>query len=202
MAKRKYVDWDSIEPLYRAGTLSLHEICAQYKEDHKHSQTWKITVHHSAIVKHAKRKSWTRNLAKKVQERIKEKLVTNLLTTCDKDPKNKLSDDEMVEQAAEAGTKVIVRHRVEIKALLAQEDALLSELESKPTKLYLANYQGKIMNKTIGLTVTEKSVTLKNLAGVRAQRIALERQAHNISDDTREEDKAELLKEISKQFPR
>ncbi len=183
MARRKYVDWDSIEPLYRAGFLSLSKICDQYRADHVHSQVWKQTITHAAILKKAKQKKWSRNLAKKVTQRIKEKLVTDLVTDC-----NQRSDDEIIEQAAAAGTQVVVRHRKEILVLLKHEDMLLLELGSDPKKLHFASYQGAITSKRVNLTVMEKSVTLKNLVAVRAQRIALERQVHGLDEAGAAED--------------
>lgn len=192
MGKRKFIDWDSIEPLYRAGQLSLNGICAQYAEDHKNSQTWKKTITHGAIVKKAKAKGWSRNLAGKVKERVKEKLVTSLVTGCDKG-KSGGSDEEIIERAAEAGSNVVLRHRVEINALLEHENALLQELIDRPKKLYMANYQGKIISKEIELTIKERSATLKDLASVRAQRIALERQAHNLDDNPEGEGPSKIV---------
>ncbi len=180
MGKRKLIDWDSVEPLYRAGSLSLSGICAQYEADHINSQVWKTTVTHAAIIKKAKAKGWTRNLASKVKERVKEKLVTGLVTGCNQE--SKLSDNDIIERAAEAGSQVVVRHRKEIKALLQHEDDLLKELTDGPTKLYLSTFQGQILEKEVELTLKEKSATLKDLAAVRAQRIALEREAHDLDD--------------------
>jgi hypothetical protein len=59
---------------------------------------------------------------------------------------------------------------------------LLAELKDKPTRTQTTIYQGKFKSKEIALTVFEKSTTLKNLAAVRAQRVALERQAHNLNE--------------------
>jgi len=178
MAKRKFIDWDSIEPLYRAGFLSLFEICDQYHADHVHSQVWKITVTHAAIIKKAKEKKWSRNLADKVKERIKERLVTKSVTGCNQT----ISDNDIIERAAEAGVSVIIRHQEEIKALLFLEDKFLIELGADPKKLHFASYQGDLFSEEVGLTITEKSIALKNLTSVRAQRITLERQAHNLED--------------------
>ena len=196
MAKRKYIDWDSVEPLYRAGSLSIHKICDQYEADHVNSQVWKKTIHHTAIIKKAKQLGWTRNLAKKVKDRIKEKLVTSLVTSGEQN--KSLSDNDIIEQAAEVGSNVVLRHRKEIFDLLKYEADFLKELSEKPKKLYLSTFQGVILEKEVGLTVTEKSVTLKNLAAVRAQRITLERQAHSIDTDDEKEDYEERLRELMK----
>jgi len=105
-----------------------------------------------------------------------------------------------IEQAAEAGSQVVLRHRKEILVLLQHENELLDELSDKPKKLYLSTFQGTILEKEVGLTVTERSVTLKNIAAVRAQRIGLERQANNIDDSSTLGDSLEeALKEIRKE---
>jgi len=186
-SKRKFVDWDSIEPLYRAGVLSLNGLCAQYMADYRNSQVWKTTVTHAAIIKRAKQKKWARDLAGKVQKRIKEKLVTGLVTTATGRPRQKISDDEFVERAAEAGTKIVIRHQAEIKDLVTHEERLLLELETA-SKIFITQYQGGIVKEAVAMTVKERASTLKDLTAVRAQRIALERQAHNLDDKSSSDD--------------
>ena len=94
----------------------------------------------------------------------------------------------MVEQAAEVGTKVIFRHWEEIKALLDLEEVFLIELGGTPQGGQFASFKGDIRSIDVDLTLPEKTKTLKDLAAVRAQRIALERQAFNIKDDTEADD--------------
>ena len=180
-AKRKFIDWDSIEPLYRAGAMSNYEICRQYEADHVNSQVWKQTVTHSAIIKKAKEKKWSKNLASKVSERIKERLVTGLVTGSNQTGGGG-SDKEIIERASDTGVNIVLRHRNEIFELQAHEKRLLKSLQDGPKKLYLANYQGEIIEKEYDVTLKEQSATLKDLAAVRAQRIILERQAHNLDD--------------------
>jgi len=170
--KRLFIDWDSIEPLYRAGTLSLHQICAQYKADHINSQVWKITLTHGAILKHGKAKGWTRDLAGKVQKRIKEKLVTGSVTS------GNMSEEEIVERVSEDGKNVIVLHREQIADLTIHENLLLKELKLVAKKIKSVKPEDIVLS-----DLKTKSNILKNIAHVRAQRIALERQAHNIIDD-------------------
>lgn len=177
----KRINHDYIEPLYRAGKLSNCEICRQYEEDHKGQKKWKPTVSESAIRKRAKEKGWEKNLASKVKQQVKENLVRHEV----RDLHNShqvASDQEIIKKAAEVGSGVILRHRSEIKALLAIEDQLLSQIETAQ-KSYMANYQGQIISQEVELTVKEKSATLKDLADVRAKRIALERQAYNLDED-------------------
>ncbi|WP_022667905.1 hypothetical protein [Desulfospira joergensenii] len=182
---RKLIDWDSIKPLYRLGTLSNYQICEQYEQDHKNSQTWKKTVTEAAIRKHAKIKKWKKNLAGKVKKEIQEKLVRTEVRTANQD---NLSDDEIIENAAEAGSQVIFRHRKEIRCLIELENKFLLELGTDPTKLHFATYQGDIFSEECDLTVSEKAATLKNLTEVRAKRIALERQAYNLDEEGAEID--------------
>lgn len=181
--KRLLIDWDSVEPLFRLGALSNCAICRQYEADHKNSQTWKPTVAESAIRKQAKAKGWKKNLAGKVQKEIKERLVRFGMRDTGQCAPN-LSDKEIIDQAAEIGSNVLLRHRIEIKALLELEEAFLIELGGTPQRGQFASFQGDISSIEVDLTLPEKVKTLKDLAAVRAQRIALERQAFNIKDDT------------------
>jgi hypothetical protein len=121
-SKRKYTDWDSIEPLYRAGAMSLNDICCQYEADHQHSQVWKTTVTHPAILKKAKEKKWTKNLAERVQDRVREKLVTSLVTDGNQ------TDEEMVEASAAEPLRVARSQRERTRNLLVIQDELAAEL--------------------------------------------------------------------------
>lgn len=184
-AKRKLIDWDSVEPLFKLGSLSNYQICAQYAEDHKYSQVWKTEITEGSIRNRAKTKGWQKNIADKVQKQIKEKVLRKGLRKDDnlRNEKN-LTDNEIIDQAAEVGSGVILRHRTEIKALLDLEESFLIELGGTPTRGQFASFQGDISSIEVDLTLPEKVKTLKDLAAVRAQRIALERQAYNIKDDT------------------
>lgn len=178
MAKRKYIDWDSIEPLYRAGSLSNCDICRQYEADHKNSQTWRLTVSEAAIRKHAKAKGWKKNLAQKVKEQVRENLVRSEVRDSNQSHQGQ-SDQEIIEQAAEAGSGVVLRHRKEINSLATVESKLLLELETLPKA-------GKV-------TLKDKSIILKNITHVRAQRIVLERQAYNLDDENNNDAPSKII---------
>lgn len=169
---RKRVDWGSIETLYRLGSLSNYQIAEQYAADHQFTQTFKPTVSNTAINKKAKEKKWKKDLAKKVTKRIKEKLVL-------KDVLDENQNDEgKIDQAAEAGVNLIVRHREEIKALIEHENTLLKELRTATKKVLVG---GELQDVKIDLK--DRSTILKNITACRKERIALERQAHNIDDE-------------------
>lgn len=77
---------------------------------HTNSQVWKKTVTHTAIIKKAKAKKWTRNLANQVKERIKEQLVTKVVTEAVTDCNQSLSEQTIIEEAADVESKVVIRY--------------------------------------------------------------------------------------------
>lgn len=164
MSKKKTYDWEGIEREYFAGQLSIREIGRVYG------------CSDTAIRKKAKELGWTRNLEKKVREEVRNKLVRREVRKPD------ANDAEIIEQAAERGANVVMSHRKDIAQMRALEEKLLDELENNPTKLYLAQYQGKVVQKKVCIPVTEKSAALNNLANVQHKRIQLERQAFNLND--------------------
>lgn len=186
MAKtnKPIVDWGSVHTLYRLGYLSLRAISEQYKADHIDSQIFKKTVSAQAIAKEAGKLKWKKNLANKVQEAIKEKLVDKLV-----DKTVNLSDEEIIDGAAEAGANIVVKNQNEIKRLEDIEDHLLNKLACGSGKVHVSNHKGDITLTALNLTLTEETIAFKNLTEVMTKRIFLERQAHNIKDDDVSQDK-------------
>jgi len=127
--KRKFVDWGSIEPLYRAGQMSLNDICCQYAFDHQNSSVWKLDVTHSTICKYAKDKKWSKNLANKVKDRIQEKLTTGLTTGCGQ------NDESVIESASEEPVKIAIGQRARTQRLLNDQDNLALELRENKENL-------------------------------------------------------------------
>jgi len=125
LATRKLTDWDSIEPLYRAGNLSLNDICNQYAADHVNSQVWKNTVTHVSILRKAKEKKWQKNVAQKIQERVREKLSTGLSTGCTQ------TENELIEQATEEPVKIALGQRARTALQLQIQDELTEELRAQ-----------------------------------------------------------------------
>jgi len=172
MNPKKQIDWSGIETEYRSGQLSVREIGRIFK------------VSHVAIVKKASAEKWERNLASRVRQLVTKKLVTTEVT------KPHASEDEIVEEAANRGVAIITSHRKDIARLRNLEQSLLNELEGideegkpkPPKKLYITQYQGDIVEKEVGLTVTERAGALRDLAKVQQTRITLERQAFNLND--------------------
>lgn len=164
MAKRSKIDWETIEKEYRAGQVSN----VQIGKDHDVSET--------AIRKRAKKFGWEKDLSHKVRERVREKLVRAEVRTPN------ANDDEIVEEMSDRGVKLVNLHRKDIAALRELEAGLIAELSGNPTKLYITQYQGNIIQQTVGLTAYERSAAANNLANVQHKRIALERESYNLDE--------------------
>ena len=94
MKERKPTDWEAVEREYRAGVLSVREIANG------------AGISHVAVIKRAKAKGWTQNLAGKVKEEIAKRLVTASVTS-----EVTGNQREIVEAAALRSVDVILAHR-------------------------------------------------------------------------------------------
>jgi len=162
-------DWEAIEREYRAGQLSIKEIARRY-------DCSDAAIHQRKKRDEANGKIWRRALSDIVRRKIKERLVSDKVSVAN------VSDDEISDEAANRGVEIINLQRQDILALRELEASLIKELRGKPTKLYLAQFQGKIIQKVVALTVAERSMAANNLANVQHKRVQLERQAYNLGD--------------------
>ena len=162
MAKRKIIDWETIEAEYRAGQLSIREIARQNN------------CSAPAILKKAKLNGWKRDLTKKVQQLVNTKLVNDGVND------NNANDDEIIETMASRNVAAIRLMRQDIEKLRQVEQKFIDELSGDPKKTWVGQYKGEIVEKEYDLTVTERAIAAANLANVQHKRIALERQARNI----------------------
>lgn len=159
--ERRRFDVEKIERLYKAGQLSIREIAAH------------VGCSHTYIQKLASKHKWKRNLSHRIQKEIENKLVSRVA--------NSGNDAETIDAAADLGVAIIESHRVDIKRLRALETKLIKAVTDSPTKLYLAQYQGQIVEKEVALTATERAQAANNLANVQEKRIRLERQAFGLN---------------------
>ena len=167
MAKRPSYDWEAIEKEYRAGQMSLRAISNKYGPAP------------SSIASRATRKGWVRDLSDDVRRAIRVKLAL----ANEKANKANANPAEIIEEAATRGVEVVLSHRKDIANLKSLEQSLIAELQENPTKLYLTQYRGEIVEKVVGLTAAERAAAAANLAQVQHKRIALERQAFSLDDD-------------------
>jgi len=170
--KKAKPDWEKIEAEFRAGSLSVAEIARQ------------AGITHQAIFKRAKAKEWKRDLSERVKERTRQKLVAEVAVAPSEvaECNTELTDEQIVEAASDQRIGVIKLQRLDIKALREEEQRLLAELGDSPTKLWVGQYQGQVIEHKVGIAVTERASALQALAAVQHKRIQLERQAFNIDD--------------------
>lgn len=165
---KRVVDWEAIEREYRAGQLSVNAIAKAHG------------ITEGAIRKRVNTHGWgKRDLANEVREKVREKLVRREVR------KDDANTEEIIDAASERGALVIETHRRDINKLRELEQALMAELgdpDKPPTKLYLAQYQGQVIQKEVGIAVTERASALHALAAVQHKRIQLERQAFNLDE--------------------
>lgn len=162
MAARKQIDWEAIEREYRAGQLSLREIAIQFN------------VSHPGIVRRAKSYGWSRDLSKRVRQRVTAQLVTNDVTIT-----NAGNEEEIINQAASRALEVIKLHREDskkqqdiIRRLMKILDERINTPDLKPT-MDDVRYCGGIMR--------DCSQAFSKLVGI-------ERQAYGIDTDGRRPD--------------
>lgn len=116
--KRARVDWDAVEPHYRAGVRSLRDIADEFK------------VSNVAIVKHAEKVGWTRNLAAKIQEKADAKVAAALVASeRAESPAAKLTEAVRVEVESEVQARVRLSHRRDVTRMRGIVMNLLDELE-------------------------------------------------------------------------
>lgn len=173
MAESKaQVDWERIEAEYRAGVLTLRQIASGHD------------ISHVSIAKRAKKEGWDRNL----QARIQAQAIAQVNKAQVNAPVNKVTENEVVAVNARMQADKILEHRKDLTRLRQLEEQLMEELSggedgNGPYKLYITQYQGQIVEKVVGLTVSEKASTLQSLAAVRAKRIELERKAFGMESE-------------------
>lgn len=116
------VDWDAIEPHYRAGVKSLREIGAEFG------------VAAPSIHKHAKKNGWTQDLSAKIHAKA-EALVNADAANADAansaaNTKSVVNQQAVVDANAQAIYQIRIGHRRGLARLIAIKEKLLDSLEA------------------------------------------------------------------------
>jgi hypothetical protein len=109
-ASKPEIDWDAIEPHYRAGIRTLKDMGEEFN------------VSDAGIIKHAKRFKWTRNLKGKIQA-LAEKKVSELEVSDGVSVEGKLTEAQRVDFDSTQIAKIHYRER---KDLIAIRDRFMS----------------------------------------------------------------------------
>lgn len=162
--KKATPDWEKIDSDIRAGILSNREIARQHN------------VSETAIRKHIKAKGIKRDLSARIKEQVRIKMVRAEVRN------SNANDDQVVDEKSDQVVEALKLQRSDIAKLRDEEQRLLAELGDNPTKLWIGQYKGVVIEKEVGIAVTERSAALQALANVQHKRIQLERQALGMSD--------------------
>jgi hypothetical protein len=161
--KRPPIDWEAVEKEFRAGQLSVRAIASAHG------------VAESAVRKRAQRDGWARALADKVRNQVKERL-TRLDGAQDGAQAQRTSDADIIEAASLRGLAVVTSHRKDLEQLHALKRIILTRLA--------AHLNGEpIEGPFMGDKETPGDLVEK-LSRVTSRLIPLERQAHNLDDDS------------------
>ncbi len=117
--KRQRVDWDALKPHYCAGARPLREVGEEFG------------CSDAAIIKHAKKEGWTRNLAQKVKDKADAKVAAALVAQeRAESPAAKLTEAVRVEVEAEVQSRIRLKHRKTLQKIDKVADRLIEELSS------------------------------------------------------------------------
>lgn len=182
MTERKAPDWERIEADYRAGVLSLREIA-----------TKNGNVTEGAIRKRAKRDSWSRDLAAKIQARADE-LVRKEAVRAEVRSSQAATDRDVIEANAARIAQVRGEHRADISRARALALKLMAELEQETDNGDLFARLGELLradneagvdklndiyHKVISLP--GRVDTMKKLAETLKHLVGLEREAYGLA---------------------
>jgi predicted GNAT family acetyltransferase len=208
MAAPKKVDYERIEPGWRAGIKSPAQLAAEYTE------ATGISVSHTAINKHFKKLGIPRDLADKVKSKA-ESMVLQAMVTGKVSTETTKPDAEIINGAAIHVATIHFEHRRDIKRSRSLVVALLEELEHQTVNVEVFEQLGELMrrendagvdklndlyHKVIGLS--GRVANIKSLSEALKNLIGLERQAFNMdlpekpADDPKDLTDAELESRI------
>lgn len=180
VGKRKITDWDAIHPHYRAGIRSLKDIGAEFD------------VSDAAIIKHARKEGWSRDLKGKIQAKA-DKLVSAAMVSAEVSAQTKVTEKLTIEVEAEVQSRIRLDHRKDIGRSRTLAMALLEELESQTKQVPELDRLGDLMyspdDKGIDklnelyqkiISLPGRTKTMKDLGDTLKTLIALERQAFGL----------------------
>ena len=87
-----------------------------------------------------------------------------------------------IDAASDRAVQVVELHRQDIIRLQREEQRLLKELGDNHKKLWVGQFQGEVITKEFGITVTERASAFQALTSSAHKRIQLERQAYNVDE--------------------
>lgn len=192
MAAKRRIDYDRIEPGWRAGILSPHQLAAAYTEETGEPCS------HAAIIKHFRKLNIPRDLSQKIHAKA-ESMVTTAMVTGKVTKETIARDQQIIDEGALVVATVkltqrkdIARSRRLVMAMMAElEESCGTENADRLSKL------GEVMRnpdeygrdklndlyQTI-VSLPSRAKTMRDLASSLATLIDKEREAFNIGAKT------------------
>lgn len=173
-------DWVFIEERYRAG-YSLRAICKMYKEAFANETLSPETVRRRAL-----KYNWKKDLKPAIQKAVDRKLVERTGVrhpTHEAKQSTPRTDEEIVDEAAEAQTELILAHRESGQKMRGLVDTLSSELKDSPKQIVMRKVKGGgTVEIEVPLSIKERSQSIKDLTYALAKAVSIERISHNLDD--------------------
>lgn len=186
MAAERKIDWERIEPDYRAGIKSVLQLAAEYEK------ATGVSVSHTAINKHFKALGVTRDLTAKVLAKAKA-IVSASMVSGKVSAETTATDAEIINKSAVDIATVEITHRKDISTARRLAMNLLDELEHQTENRELYEQLGELMyspdekgldklNELYrkSMTLSSRSGTMKQLSDTLKTLIGLEREAFGI----------------------
>lgn len=180
--KKPEIDWDSMEPEWRAGIKTKKQLAEEYG------------VSRAAIDKHWAKLEVTRDLGAKIRLEA-EALVTREAVTREVTLADRVTEKEIVKANAEMQAGTILAHRKDIQRYRALCQSLLSQLEAETGEPELFSQIGELLaapdekgtdklNEAYvkAISLPSRIDGVKKLAETLKTLIGLERQAFGIDD--------------------
>lgn len=186
---RKSVDYERIEPGWRAGLKSPAQLAAQYEAETGQS------VSRTAIIKHFEALGVPRDLSAKIKAKA-DSLVAASMVANKVSPATKKRDAEIVDAGAKVVAAVRIEHRADIAKARSLAVRLVNELEAQTANLPGLVALGEILRNPgergedklndvyrAVISLPERAKTLKVLAESQKHLIGLEREAYGLDSE-------------------
>lgn len=121
--KRARVDWDALEPHFRAGIRSLKDLAREFG------------CSDAGIIKHARDAGWVRNLTGKIQAKANAKVTAALVKA--ETGETQLTEAICVEVEAQVQSRIRLSHQTMLTKMREQVDALITALQGENLKTRL-----------------------------------------------------------------
>ena len=203
MAPKVRVDWEMIEPEFRANVKSLPQICAWYKD-----QTGD-TVTRPAISKHFKKVGVTRDLTAKIRARA-DAIVSASMVPDIVSGETKIEDKTLIDVNAQVQADIVISHRKDIPLKRELVNKLFAELEQLTDGKDIIKEMACALKSSdlVKLSELARKVSslpsrikgLSDLVGSYKHLVAMEREAFNVqpADGDPKDDITEIVRRIVK----